>query len=189
MTTDSDQNEALVERARRGDPDAFGELVVHYASRVAAVVYQHVGDREATQDIGQNVFLKAFRRIGSLRAAGQFRAWLLRIAVNESVDFLRARHNRRQTQMKPADETLEDVPAPDQQPVERLVAREEREAVVAALDGLPPRQRSVFVLRHFQGLSNTDIAEALSCSTDSVKANLSYALKTLREKLGGANRE
>jgi len=173
MTTDSDQNEALVERARRGDPDAFGELVVHYASRVAAVVYQHVGDREATQDIGQNVFLKAFRRIGSLRA----------------VDFLRARHNRRQTQMKPADETLEDVPAPDQQPVERLVAREEREAVVAALDGLPPRQRSVFVLRHFQGLSNTDIAEALSCSTDSVKANLSYALKTLREKLGGANRE
>ena len=74
--------------------------------------------------------------------------------------------------------------------LDRLIAKEERAAVVAALDRLPPKQRSVFVMRHFHGMPNREIAEVLSCSTSAVKANLSYALKSLREKLaGGSDRE
>jgi RNA polymerase sigma factor (sigma-70 family) len=75
-------------------------------------------------------------------------------------------------------------------PLDRLVAEEERAAVLTALDGLPARQRSVLVLRHFHGLSTAEVAETLKCSANSVKANLCYALKSLREKLaGGPDRE
>ncbi len=179
--------EALVERARNGDSDAFGELVVRYAGSVSALAYQHVGDWEAARDISQIAFLKAYRSIGSLRALQKFRAWLFRIAINESVDYIRRSRSQKQTQLRIGGGTVEDVPTREKRPVERLIAEEERVAVVAALDELPPRQRTVFVLRHFHGQSNAEIAETLSCSSNAVKVNLSYALKSLREKLAGGS--
>lgn len=189
MKNDCDE-EALVERARNGDSDAFGELVVRYAASVSALAYQHVGDWEAARDISQTAFLKAYRGIGSLRTSQTFRAWLFRIAVNESVDYLRLRRTRKQNQLETSGGTAEDIATSEQRPLERLIAEEERAAVVAALDELPPRQRTVFVLRHFHGLSNAEIAETLSSSSNAVKVNLSYALKSLREKLaGGSDRE
>lgn len=187
MRHDSDgkNEDALVERARDGDSDAFGELVIRYAPRVSALVYQHVGDPEATRDVSQTVFLKACRRIGTLQAVGSFRAWLFRIAINEAVDFIRLNRAQKRAPLRVGSGPIEDVPGKEQRPLERLIAEEERAAVVAALDRLPPRQRSVFVMRHFHGLSNQEIAEVLSCSTSAVKANLSYALKSLRERLAG----
>ncbi len=182
---ENEEEEALVERARKGDSDAFGELVVRYAARLSALVYQHVGDPEATRDISQTTFLKAWRSIGDLQATKNFRAWLFRIALNESVDFFRQCKGPKRTQASVDDQAIEDIPAKEKRPVERLMAEEERAAVIAALDELTPRQRSVFVLRHFHGLSNPEIAEVLSCSSNAVKANLSYALKSLRDKLAG----
>jgi RNA polymerase sigma-70 factor (ECF subfamily) len=180
----NDCNEgALVERARNGDSDAFGELVVRYAASVSALAYQHVGDWEAARDISQTAFLKAYRSIDSLRESQSFRVWLFRIAINESVDFIRLSRTQKQTQLGTSHGTVEEIATREKQPLERLIVQEERAAVLAALDELPPRQRTVFVLRHFHGLSNAEIAETLSSSSNAVKVNLSYALKSLREKL------
>jgi RNA polymerase sigma-70 factor (ECF subfamily) len=182
--------EALVERARNGDPDAFGELVVRYAPSVTALAYQHVGDWETARDISQTALLKAYRNIRSLRTSRSFRAWLFRIAINESADFIRLSRTRKETRLETGNRAVEGVATREERPLERLVAEEERVAVVAALDELPPRQRTVFVLRHFHGLSNAEIAETLSSTSNAVKVNLSYALKSLREKLaGGSDRE
>jgi RNA polymerase sigma-70 factor (ECF subfamily) len=186
---DNEAEAALVGRALDGCPEAFGELVRLYAPRVSGLVYQHVGNAEAARDISQTVFLRAFRQIRSLRNVRSFRSWLFRIAVNEATDFLRRRMRERSHVATDAG-AIEELPARDAKPLDSLVAQEEREAVLAALDGLPPRQRTVFVLRHFQGMSNPEIAEVLSCSTNAVKANLSYALRALREKLcGGDDRD
>ena len=180
---------ALVLRASAGSSEAFGELVRRYAPRVSALVYQHVGDSDAALDICQTAFLKAFRQVHSLRAAESFRPWLFRIAVNESVRFHKTRARQRALG-SPAGDALEEVTSNDPRPVDRLVDEEQRAAVLQALDQLPPRQRSVFVLRYFQGLSTAETAEALSCSPNAVKATLSYALKTLSDKLiGGEERE
>ena len=182
--------EALVERARNGDSDAFGELVVRYAASLSALAYQHVGEWEAARDISQTAFLKAYRSIGSLRRAQNFRAWLFRIAINESVDFIRLSRARKLNGLGLGSENVADIAAKEKRPLQRLIAEEERAAVFAALDELPPRQRTVFVLRHFHGFSNAEIAEAVSSSSNAVKVNLSYALKSLREKLaGGSDRE
>jgi len=178
-------DDTLVEWARKGDPEAFGKLVVRYAPQVSALVYQHVGDPEATCDISQTVFFRAWRKIGTLQEVRSFRAWVFRIATNESVEHLRRERAQKRAPLHIARVPVEDVPASREPPLEWLVAQEERAAVVAALDQLPPKQRSAFVMRHFHGMTNREIAEVLSCSTNAVKANLSYALKSLREKLSG----
>lgn len=182
--------EALVERARSGDSDAFGELVVRYAASVSALAYQHVGDWEAARDISQTALLKAYRSISSLRTSQSFRAWLFRITINESADFIRLKKTQKLSPLGASRGAVEEIATNEEQPIERLIVEEERAAVLAALDELPPRQRTVFVLRHFHGLSNADIAETLSSSSNAVKVNLSYALKSLREKLArGGSRE
>jgi RNA polymerase sigma-70 factor (ECF subfamily) len=180
----SEEEGALVRQARKGDSDAFGRLVRLYAPRVSGLVYQHVGNAEATRDISQAAFLRAFQRIRSLRNDRAFRPWLFRIAVNEATDFLR-RRMREAERSEPEADALDAMPAQGTPPLDSLVMQEERAAVIAALDALPARQRTVFVLRHFQGLSNPEIADVLECSTNAVKANLSYALKALRETLAG----
>ena len=191
MKRDGSKEEAgLVKRARGGDSNAFGQLVVRYAAAVSALVYQHVADPEATRDISQTAFLKAWRGIGSVQAAASFRAWLFRIARNESVEFIRRNRAQRRAPSRIDRRAIQDVVAEEEPPLERLIDDEERASVIAALFELPPRQRSVFVLRHFHGLSNPEIAQMLSCSTNTVKVNLNYALKSLREKLaGGANHD
>lgn len=188
MTNDCNE-EVLVERARDGDSEAFGELVARYAASVSALAYQHVGDWEAARDISQTALLKAYRSIGSLQTSQSFRAWLFRITVNESVDFIRLNRTQKLSQLGTGRGAIEEIATSEEQPIERLIIQEERAAVLAALDELPPRQRTVFVLRHFHGLSNADIAETLSSTSNAVKVNLSYALKSLREKLapGGSS--
>lgn len=179
---DTEDEAALVARARDGCAEAFGKLVRRYVARVSALVYQHTCDGEAARDISQAAFLKAFERIGSLRDDRSFQTWLFRIAINEATDFLRRTQRER---LRRDEGAVDEMATPEPRPLDRLVAEEERAAVVATLDGLPPRQRTVFVLRHFQGLSNPEIAEVLSCSTNAVKANLSHALRALRERLAG----
>ncbi|MBM4034245.1 MAG: sigma-70 family RNA polymerase sigma factor [Planctomycetes bacterium] len=180
------QEEArLVGAAQSGDSAAFEELVRRSAPRLSALAYQLTGDAEAARDLSQEVFLKAFRGIRSLRSGASLQAWLFRIAANEAASFLR-RKARERRRLAPAAEAV----AAGAGPLERLVAEEERAAVLAALDALPARQRSVLVLRHLHGLSTAEVAETLKCSANSVKANLCYALRFLREKLaGGPDRE
>jgi RNA polymerase sigma factor (sigma-70 family) len=185
--TDALEENALVRSAQDGDSNALAKLVIRYAPRVSALVYQHLGEPEATRDVSQATFLKACRKIGALKATETFRAWLFRIAINESVEFIRRNRAQKRDALRITDVSVEDVPERRKRPLERLIAEEERAAVVAALDELPSRQRSVFVMRHFHGLTNPEIAEVLLCSTSAVKANLSYALKSLREKLAGGD--
>ncbi len=183
--TDEENDAALAERARNGDSEALGELVVRYAPQVSALVYQHVGDPEVTRDISQTTFLKACGRISGLHDVQRFRAWLFRIAINESVEHIRRERAQKRTALRIARVPIDDVAEPGERPIDRLIAAEERERVIGVLDRLPPRQRSVFVMRHFHGMSNQEIADILACSTSTVKANMSYALKWLREKLAG----
>jgi len=184
MKSPENEERTLVERAIAGCPDAFGELVIRYAPRVSSLVYRHIGNTDSALDVSQSTFMKAFRQIRALRSTGNFRPWLFRIAVNESLRFLKARARFRSLE-SPAGQTPEETPSGEPGPADRMVMEERREAVLAALGKLPPRQRSVFVLRYLEGLSTAEVAEILSCSENSVKANLSHALKTLRDRLVG----
>jgi RNA polymerase sigma-70 factor (ECF subfamily) len=189
VTTDYEtlQDTDLALALQRGDTLAFDEIVRRYQGRVYAVAYRLMGNREDALDVAQESFLKAFRKIDSWQPTGGFLPWLLRLTSNQAIDHIRRRKRR---QHEPLDEAF-----PGQgdegsaiQPArhvteEEVRAREIDRRVRDALHVLSPTQRTVFMLRHYEGLQLADIAEQLGCTVGSVKVHLFRALKKLRGEL------
>jgi RNA polymerase sigma-70 factor (ECF subfamily) len=169
---------ALISRARAGDAEAFDSLMRQHMDRVYALAYRMLRDREEALDVVQEVFIRLHGSIGSLRAEGHVTAWLYRVCVNRCIDHTR----RRRAETVPLDEaTLAD--AAHAEPDQALERRELQRAVLAAVDALPPRQRAVFLLRHYEHLSLEEIGRSLGCATGTVKAHLSRATAKVREAL------
>jgi RNA polymerase sigma-70 factor (ECF subfamily) len=171
---------------KAGDESAFDEIVRRYQGRVYAAAYRVAGNREDALDIAQESLLKAYRKIEAWQPTGGFLSWLLRLTTNQAIDHLRRRKRRRQERL---DETFrnESEGAPVEPTVvdtEDAVRANEIEARIrASLVVLSPMQRTVFVLRHFEGFSLAEIAEELKCTVGSVKVHLFRAMKKLRGEL------
>jgi len=168
---------ALVSRARAGDAEAFDALMRQHMDRVYALAYRMLRDREEALDVAQEVFIKLHGSIGSLRAEGQVAGWLYRVCANQCID----RGRRRRVETVPLEEEMH-AEASDS-PAETLEHRELQRMMLAAVDALPPRQRAVFLLRHYDYLSLEEIAQSLGCATGTVKAHLSRATAKVREAL------
>ena len=168
---------ALVSRARAGDAEAIDALMRRHMDRVYALAYRMLRDREEALDVAQEVFIKLHGSIGSLRAEGQVAGWLYRVCANQCID----RGRRRRVETVPLEEEMH-AEASDT-PAETLEHHELQRMVLAAVDALPPRQRAVFLLRHYDYLSLEEIAQSLGCATGTVKAHLSRATAKVREAL------
>jgi RNA polymerase sigma factor (sigma-70 family) len=173
--------DALIQRAKDGDADAYEELVRSYqevAFRTAYLVTRNAPDAE---DVTQEAFLKAWRALRRFRAGRSFRPWLLRIVTNEALNRrrslqLRARLlERARTERRAGDA----VPSPDA----ALELADERRRLLHALDALPQSHRLVFVYRYVLGLSETEVAEVLSLPLGTVKSRSVRALAKVREAL------
>jgi RNA polymerase sigma-70 factor (ECF subfamily) len=167
----------LVSRARAGDTEAFDALMRQHMDRVYALAYRMLRDREEALDVVQEVFIKLHGAIGSLRAEGQVGAWLYRVCTNHCID-----RSRRRRETAPLEEDLH-ADGSESRPEESLERRELQRVVLAAVDGLPPRQRAVFLLRHYEYLSLEEIGQSLGCATGTVKAHLSRATSKVRTAL------
>ncbi|MFP7760820.1 RNA polymerase sigma factor [Marisediminicola sp. LYQ134] len=167
----------LVARARDGDIDAFevlarrhGPLMRAYAARLLA------GDPEA-DDIVQDAFLTAWRRLGDLESPGQVRGWLMTIVSNKSMDRLRSRRDH--DSIGAWTPTTSHAHGP-----ERVVeARLQLDAVWLALDKLPTEQRQCWLLRETGGHSYAEIAEALGLSVSTVRGSIARARKFLLHEM------
>lgn len=179
-----DKDLALALKA--GDRSAFDEIVRRYQGRVYAAAYRITGNREDALDVAQESLLKAYRKIDSWQPTGSFVSWLLRLTTNRAIDHIRRRKRRRQERL---DETFrtESEGAPMEPSVadtEDVVHANEIDARIrASLVVLSPMQRTVFVLRHFEGFSLAEIADELKCTVGSVKVHLFRAMKKLRGEL------
>jgi RNA polymerase sigma-70 factor (ECF subfamily) len=136
------------------------------------------------QDLTQEVFLRAYRAFGRLRRDSNHRAWLYRIATNCAYSALK-RDQRRDRDSVPIVDEVHYAPSDGgQSPDHQVVLGETLEAVRTAIARLPPKQEAAVVLRHVQGLSYPEIAQALECSEDSARANVYQGLRRLRRVLG-----
>ena len=171
----------LVARAIEGDTDAYGSLVRLYegiAFRTAFFVTSSAADaEEATQE----AFVKAFYSLGSFRRDAPFRPWLLKIVANEASNKRRAAGRRWGLAVRVAEAGSSGGAAPS--PEAAALAGEQQSALLAAVDGLKERDRTVIVLRYFLELSETEMAVVLGCAKGTVKSRLSRALERLRARL------
>lgn len=182
--TEADRVERdLVARCRRGDMTAFEELYRRHSGRLYNVVYRMTGSAADAEDVLQDVFLQAYRRLDSFRGEAALGTWLYRLAVNTCLDHVRSHQGR---QRKHTDfiedvEGLEPVASPSWRP-DRVLDRMDLEW---AISQLPPSYRSAFVLHDVEGHEHHEVADMLGIAEGTSKSLLHKARIRLRAYLRG----
>lgn len=170
------EEDALVSRARRGDREAFGDLVWRYQDTVHTLAVRLVGP-DLAADVAQEALIRAWRAMPRFRGEASFGTWLHRITVNTAWTLRRraARH-----EAAPLDDRLEDPGLTPERAGEMVDIRARLREEIA---GLVPGQRSVLVLRDVYGWSHAEVARELGISQTTAKVRLHRARKRLRERL------
>lgn len=169
-----------------GNEAAFDEIVRRYQGRVYATAYRVTGNREDALDVAQEALVKAYQKIDRWQPTGPFLAWLLRLTLNQGIDHLRRRKTALHEELDESyvPETAEAPVTPSVVSTEtRARAREIETQVRDALEVLSPAQRTVFELRHYEGLQLAEIATEMGCTVGSVKVHLFRAIKKLQKEL------
>jgi RNA polymerase sigma-70 factor (ECF subfamily) len=175
---DNDADLALVERFRKGDKEAFTELVIRYQRPIYNAAFWILRKAEDASDVAQTVFLRIAERLDEYDEQYKFFSWVYRIAVNEALNVQR-RHGREE----PLDEEV-DYPDPaDGNPEHKLQEAELSARIKAALMRMSVNDRTVLTLRHFSELNYQEIAEVLELDEKTVKSRLHEARQRLREML------
>src|SRR5262245_18023918 len=154
---------ARVRACLAGDSQAFAGLVGDYEKPVYNVALRMLREPEEARDIAQTVFLKAWQNLSSYDPQYKFYSWIYRMAINESLNVLRARGRA----VEPVDERL---PSEDAGPADRLDDDQVRDVVLEAVDRLRPEHRAVIVLKYFVERDYEDIAEILGIDAKTVKS-------------------
>ncbi|HET8563065.1 MAG TPA: sigma-70 family RNA polymerase sigma factor [Candidatus Binatia bacterium] len=179
-------DDELVARAQNGDNKAFEELVERHKQKAYRIAFDFARDREEAKDLSQEAFLKAYTNLKKFDGRSGFYTWFYRILVNVCLDY---RRHKQRVAVESYEEKIENglepghepnpVPSPDQQVIAGQMSRK----VGAALEALPPKQRTAFILRNHQGLSIREIAEMMQTAEGTVKVHLHRAVIALRQSL------
>ena len=190
LSREASSERRLVEAAQKGDQGAFSELVRRYDRKVLRIALRLLPSREDAQDAYQEVFLKVYRKLHTFRFQCRFNTWLYRIATNCCLDQIRRRKARPEFGVFERDELAGRSPlqlAPDRRPGssphQMLGSGEIAKRIDIALDKLSPRERVVFVLRHYEGMRLRKIGETCGISEDSAKQCLFRGTRKLRREL------
>ena len=173
----------LVDDARKGSAEARDELVRRHYREIAAIAAAMVNDATEAEDLAQEAFIRAFRNLDLLVDPGRFGAWLRRIVVGVSIDWLRAFRPSLYHGWSDADDV--GLSSHEPSPLELVLRAEIVERVRAALDALPPRYRVPIRLYHLDGLSHAKIAATLDLPVGTVRSLVARARRKLIPLLAG----
>ena len=167
----------IIESVRAGDRDQFRLLVERYSRRIFRLAYRLTGNEADADEVVQEAFLRAYRRLDRYDGRAAFGTWLFRIATNYALDMLRARSRHA--------EPVEDPPQPDVEANQERLAidGEIRKRYNLALGRLTEKERAAFVLRHVEGLSIPEIGTTLGMSVNATKQSVFRAVRKLRQAL------
>lgn len=193
MATISSQygDEELVIACQTGSKEAMECLVKKHQRSVYSLLYQLAPDWSDTSDLAQEVFIRVYKGIRSLRNPKTFRSWLNQIVVNLFYDELRRRPRRLPTVSIDApiesengeSDLVREIPDPSLKPDERSLVHELDQFVKKAMASLPEQFRTAIVLRELQGLSYEEIAQEIGCELGTVKSRIARARGRLQEVL------
>jgi RNA polymerase sigma-70 factor (ECF subfamily) len=177
---------ADVSAARAGDEEAYRRLVLRHSRNVFRLAYRMTRSEHDAEDVVQNTFIKAFRRLDNFESRANFGTWLHRIAANSAYDLLRSRQRRQREEPLEADPEAPDsraLPSQSPSPDRLAISADVRERVSRAMSRLSPLERSAFVMRHHQGLSIREIGVALGLDTSATKHSIFRAVRKMRVAL------
>ncbi len=175
----------LIERAKTGDAAAYEALVRNYQHRIYRLCLGMTGTHPAADDLAQETFVKAYLALAGFKEGTNFSAWLRRIAVNSSLNYLKVRRREEPLGDRPDGNPGAVFSAKIASPHEQLLRNDIDRAVDKALQALPPKLRAVFVLHAVEGLKYEDIARAIGVPVGTVMSRLNRARHRLRKALAG----
>ena len=174
----------VLTRAQGGDRVAFDELVRFYRQDLLRVVYRFVGNYEDARDVLQHVFVKVYLNLDRWQPRAPFWSWLYRIAVNESLGWMKREQRRYSLVSLIDDSPLPEASSGAPSPLDEVAWHEMGRRVLEAIEELPEMQKATFVLRFCEHLSVKETAAILGCAEGTVKANGYHAIRRLRKILG-----
>lgn len=172
------------EKLAKGSQEAFRELVEQYSQSVVNTCYSFLKNRADAEDVAQEVFLEVYKSVGGFRKEANFKTWVYRIAINKSIDFLRKQKRRQKiSDLRDFFTRKSQKEEADQHPHQKLEDEERKRLLQAQIHGLPDNQKVALVLKHYQKLSNKEIARIMQTSEPAVEGLLHRARENLRRKL------
>ena len=179
---------AAVARVCAGETEAFRVLVDRYSRKVFRLAYHMTRNEQDAEDVVQETFLRAYRRLRQFESRSSFGTWIFRIAVNAALDLTRKLGRYEQVEQpligKEGDaEPLEQVPTSEPAPDRLLLSGELKHKVEGVLDSLSPQVRTAFVLRHYEGMAIEEIGSVLGLKASATKNSIYRAVQKLRKEL------
>jgi len=185
MATDTE----IIQAVLGGDIDQYGELVNRYQLAAWKLAYGLVGNFEDAKELSQNGFVKAYRHLRQFRGKSRFSTWLYRIIVNECKDFFKAKARQPLTVSLSSDDPETDEPVlfevadPAGNPRDAMEDKELAKKISRAIQKLPLKQQTAFVLCRLNGLSLEEASGAMGVRLGTIKAHLFRAMENLRESI------
>lgn len=185
---DREVDQALVERAQKGDKQAFGLLVSKYQRKLGRLLSRLIRDPAEVEDVTQEAFIKAYRALPSFRGDSAFYTWLYRIGVNTAKNYLVSQGRRAPTTTEFDSEEAETFDEGEQlrdinTPEHVLLSKQIGETVTAAMEALPEELRTAIMLREIEGLSYEEIATIMDCPIGTVRSRIFRAREAVSERL------
>ncbi len=184
---ESRQETQLVEKARKGDIGAFEELIRMTGGRIYNLGFKLLRNKEDASDLMQETYIKAYEHIDSFRGNSAFSTWLYRIATNLALMKMRREKNQKVStdEIKEAydNSMVKEMPDWTHNPAYHFKNQELKDLLNRAIDSLPSKYRSVFVLHDMEGFPVSEVADMLSLSEPAVKTRSHRSRLFLRERL------
>jgi RNA polymerase sigma-70 factor (ECF subfamily) len=186
--SDREVDQQLVERAQRGDQQAFGLLVSKYQGKLARLLSRYIRDAGEVEDVAQEAFIKAYRALPNFRGDSAFYTWLYRIGINTAKNYLVALGRRPPTTGEIEAEDAENYEGGEQlrdmnTPESALATRQIADTVNRTLETLPEELRTAITLREIEGLSYEEIAKVMNCPIGTVRSRIFRAREAVAEQL------
>jgi len=177
-------DDLLVKEAKRGDREAFTELVCRYQRKVYNTIFQFTRNHHDADDLAQETFMKAFESLKEFKQKSSFYTWLYRIAVNMSLNFLKKRNKEKGKKEfvendSPSKMNEFSATAPENYSLKKELEKKLKEII----DSLPLIYKASFILVVFQGMSHGQAAQVLKCSEGTVSWRMHKARKILQNRL------
>ncbi|OGV96754.1 hypothetical protein A2W24_03635 [Microgenomates group bacterium RBG_16_45_19] len=175
----ADQDLELVQRFQNGDESAFNRLVSRHQHKMFNLAYKMIRNIEDAKDLTQEVFVKAYQGLKNFKGQSSFSTWLYQIALNSAINYS---NSKRWKNLVSLFEVKEPTAAWGN-PIQEMRQDQMNKTIDNAILSLPPKQRAVFVLRHYEELPYQEIAKMTGRTEGALKANYFQAVKKLQKKL------